>query len=405
MRISTNMIFDSGVARISDQQAALLKTQQQISANRRILSPSDDPIAAARALNVTQNQSLNTQYGDNRTQAKNALNLEENALQTLTTQIQNLQSLVVEAGNAAFDDNQRSYIATEIRGSLQEILGLANTRDSDGNYLFSGFQLSTQPFNATSTGATYAGDQGVRKIQVDSLRQMEINDTGYSVFENNAGSATFSVSPSGGFTNAADISSPLVTDHTVVTGHQYQVVFGAGGTTYSVNDVTTGTAVATNVAYTSPQSMTSIPGIKFSFSGTHAAGDTVTVNTTAAKGGNQSLFSTVTDLINVLETKTSGTVSGKFNLTEGLAAASSNLASSLDNVLTVRASVGARLKEIDSLDSAGEDKDLQYSAVLSDLQDLDYAKAASDLTFQKMVLEAAQQSFVKLSGMSLFNYL
>jgi len=74
-------------------------------------------------------------------------------------------------------------------------------------------------------------------------------------------------------------------------------------------------------------------------------------------------------------------------------------------VLTVRASVGSRLRELDSLNSAGSSRDIQYSQTLSQLQDVDYAKAISQLTQQQTTLQAAQQSFVKIAGLSLFNYL
>jgi flagellar hook-associated protein 3 FlgL len=63
------------------------------------------------------------------------------------------------------------------------------------------------------------------------------------------------------------------------------------------------------------------------------------------------------------------------------------------------------MKELDNLDSSGEDLKLQYAATLSGLQDLDYVKAASLFAQQKTTLEAAQLSFKALSGLSLFNYI
>jgi flagellar hook-associated protein 3 FlgL len=77
----------------------------------------------------------------------------------------------------------------------------------------------------------------------------------------------------------------------------------------------------------------------------------------------------------------------------------------LNNVLTVQASVGARLKEIDYLDSTGTDLDTQYTSTLSDLQDLDLAAAISLYTQQQQTLQAAQVSFKTMSGLSLFNYI
>jgi flagellar hook-associated protein 3 FlgL len=82
-----------------------------------------------------------------------------------------------------------------------------------------------------------------------------------------------------------------------------------------------------------------------------------------------------------------------------------NLKSAHDNVLTVQASVGAHMKELDYLDSAGDDLDIQYAATLGDLQDLDMVKAISDFSMQQTTLQAAQMSFKTMSGLSLFNYL
>jgi flagellar hook-associated protein 3 FlgL len=71
----------------------------------------------------------------------------------------------------------------------------------------------------------------------------------------------------------------------------------------------------------------------------------------------------------------------------------------------VQASVGARLKELDNLDSTGDDLNTQYTQTLSDLQDLDMVKAISLFTQQQQTLQAAQVSFKTMSGLSLFNYI
>jgi flagellar hook-associated protein 3 FlgL len=193
MRISTNTIYDLGATKISELQAALVRTQQQISANRRMLSPSDDPIAAARALEVTQSQSLNTQYATNRTYASNSLSLEESVLQSVTSLIQDVKTQTIEAGNAAYDDTQRRYIATDLRGRLEELIGFANTRDSEGNYLFSGFQTSAKAFSSSASGVVYAGDQGQRNLQVGAVRQIAISDSGDSVFGRIRSTGTFGI--------------------------------------------------------------------------------------------------------------------------------------------------------------------------------------------------------------------
>lgn len=75
----------------------------------------------------------------------------------------------------------------------------------------------------------------------------------------------------------------------------------------------------------------------------------------------------------------------------------------LDNVLAKRAAVGSRLQEVDALQQIGEDTAIQYQQSLSRLQDLDFAQAISDMTRQQALLEAAQKTFTRVSGLSLFN--
>lgn len=408
MRISTNTMFESGAARISELQAALLKTQQQISANRRLLTPADDPIAAARALEVTQSQALNTQYATNRQYATSSLSLEEGVLQSVTKLIQDAQTQVVEAGNPAYDDTQRKFIATDLRGRLEELIGLANTRDSEGNYLFSGFQTATKPFATSVSGLQYVGDQGQRNLQVGTSRQMLISDSGDAVFQQIRGGGAFSMAVSAGTFGSGSISSATVTDSTAITGQTYTLAFAVdtsttpSTTTYEVTSGGNPLTPAVTGPYISGQAI-EFEGVKLSVSGTRSDGDALTIST-SAPSKSQSVFASISDLIDLLETPTAGTL-GSTNLTLGLAAANGNLSNALDNVLTVRASVGSRLKELETLDTAGDDRDIQYRDTLSKLQDLDYVKAISDLTMQKTTLDAAQQSYVKIMNLSLFNYL
>lgn len=299
MRISTQTLFDNGAARIGDVQTALYKTQQQIATGRRILTPADDPVAAARALEVTQSQAINTQYGTNRGYAKDSLAAVEGTLSSVTELLQEVKGMTISAGNATLGDSERVSIATALQGRLNQLVGLANSTDGQGNHLFSGFQTNTPPFVQTATGVQYQGDQGQRLIQVDSARKMAVSSPGQTVFQ----------------------------------------------------------------------------------------------------GGGQDMFKTLNDLITQLNTP------GTTGLSAALATANSNLKLGLDNVSTVRASVGTRLQELDALDSYGSDKSLQYSQTLSTLQDLDYTQALTDLTRQQTILEAAQKSFAQTSSLSLFKFL
>jgi flagellar hook-associated protein 3 FlgL len=406
MRISTRSIYENATTQLNTLQSGMARTQTQLATNKRMLTAADDPIASARALEVTQSKSLNNQYATNRSNANSSLALVEGALSDSGDLLMDVQTLVVQAGNGTLSKADRLMIATEIEGRMQDLIGVANTADGSGGYLFSGYRGTTVPFIQTDSGATYQGDQGQRKLQVGSSRSVAISDSGSSVFENNRtgnGSYQTTVGPNNQGTAVAVTGS--VSDSSKLTGHNYTLEFKVSGTpavtTYSVVDGsgTPAGPLPTNEPYVAGKQIT-FDGTSFSITGEPANGDKFEVKPSEK----ESIFTTLTSLVSALrasgEDKTSlATLSNKLNT------ASEGLKSSLDNILTVRASVGSRMKELDYLDSSGSDLGIQYDATLSKLQDLDMVKAISQYATQQQTLEAAQKSFKTMSGLSLFNYI
>jgi flagellar hook-associated protein 3 FlgL len=141
-------------------------------------------------------------------------------------------------------------------------------------------------------------------------------------------------------------------------------------------------------------------GAQLTIQGQPADGDSFTVQAST----NQDLFQTIYDLITTLETTGGGSSTSNTQLANGLNTALSNLDNGLDNILRVRAAIGSRLREVDSTQASQADLVLQYQTTLSELRDLDYTKAISELTQQQIILEAAQKSFVLVQGLSLFDY-
>jgi flagellar hook-associated protein 3 FlgL len=188
MRVSTSMVFDQGAANLNRQTAAYLKTQNQLATGRRIVNPSDDPVAAARALEVTQRRDMNAQYLDNQKAARDALRTTEISLASLGDLLQDVRDNAMKAGNASLDDTQRRMIATDLRQQFGRLMSIANAKDANGEFLFAGFGLAageTQPYEGSvEAGVTTNGDQGQRKLQVSASRQLAISNSGFEVFEN-----------------------------------------------------------------------------------------------------------------------------------------------------------------------------------------------------------------------------
>ena len=82
-----------------------------------------------------------------------------------------------------------------------------------------------------------------------------------------------------------------------------------------------------------------------------------------------------------------------------------NFNNALTNIVTVQGDVGARQNMLQSSKDLNSDLQLSGKEVLSQIEDLDYAEASTRLQMQSFVLSASQQSFVKVSQLSLFTYL
>jgi flagellar hook-associated protein 3 FlgL len=403
MRISTNTIYSQGGGRISDLTVGLNRTQQQLASGRRMLNPSDDPISAARSLVISQSDAINDQYAINRQSAKSSITMSESALSSVTDVLYNVKTLVVQAGSGALSDENRKSIATELQANFDQLLSLANSTDGAGNYLFAGYNNTSVPYVQSVAGVKFTGDQGQRFLQVDSTRQLPVSDTGSEIF----GNIRTSTGQFNSFANKSNLGSATigVTINPAaaidLTGNSYEVLFDDTGLNFSITNKNTGATVVPSTVYVSPHSLT-VDGMDIVLTdGTNpiAAGDKFTI-----QPANQDIFGTIGDLINALKTP----ITDAGVQTDYLAAldqANSNVEKSLSKVLDSRAVMGSSLKEIDSLDNSGSAVGLVFKEQLSKLQDLDYAKAITELNQQQVTLQAAQQSFIKTTSLSLFNYI
>jgi flagellar hook-associated protein 3 FlgL len=300
MRISTSLFYQQGLNAMLSQQSTLAKTQLQLSTGKRILTPSDDPSAAAKVLDLDKLIESTGQYQRNADTAQARLTIEESALSSAGDLLQRVRELAVQANNDSLSAEDRNAIAVEVRQHLDGLLQIANTRDSNNEYLFAGYQTGTPPFSTDGVGNfTYAGDQGVRELQIGSTRYVSTGNSGDEVF--------------------------------------MHVDDGAGG-----------------------------------------------VN---------SMFSAINDFITDLEANNPSS------------ATLTRMDSALQQISSARASVGARLNAIEDQRGMNDTFVLSMQQNRSSLADLDFAEAITRFNQQMMALQASQQTFVQMQGLSLFKYL
>jgi flagellar hook-associated protein 3 FlgL len=322
--------------------------------------------------------------------------------------VQDVQTMAVAAGNGTLTASDRATYASQLEGRLEDLISLANTKDGSGNYVFAGYKSNTMPFTKSVTGIDYNGDQGKLNLQVGNSRQLGVGQPGTAIFGNIAnGNGSFATSAVTTNQGNAQVTAGVVTDPSKITGHQYALQFTVSGTpavtTYAVTNLSTGAAVPSPAPLPTPAPYVSgdpinFDGMNFEITGTPVSGDVFNIEPSTK----QSMFTTLSNMIDALR-KPITNDADRAALTKNMSESQSSLAAGLDNVLTARAGIGASLNELDSLDTAGDDANVQYASTLSDLQDLDIVKAISLYSQQQSTLEAAQKSFKTMSGLSLFN--
>lgn len=303
-RISTSMLFERGANAMLEQQAKLSKTELQLATGKRISSPKDDPAAAAYLLDLRGTISQVEQYQANSDRVRARLELEDTTLQGVTDMMPRILELAIQGQNDTNSASDRVAIAQELRQINDELFALANTKDSNGEYIFAGFDADSPPFTNTADGVfAYTGDMGTRSLQISASRQVQDRDNGFDVFMN--------------------------------------------------------VEIATGVN----------PGEK------------------------RNIFATLHQVIVGLEADAPDS------------AYLDDIHLAQQHVLEFRTTAGARLNTLEDQQSVNDDFLLTMQTAKSEIEDLDYAEAVSRFQQQLLALQAAQQSFSKVQGLSLFNYL
>lgn len=178
MRSSTLSMYQKNVQSMLTAQANLQKSGMHLSSEKRILTPSDDPVAAAEALALKQLQGRNQQMQSARKEATDRLSRQETVLSDITKVIHNIKEKLVLANKDTFNDTNREAVKKEIENYKAQLLALGNATDNHGNYLFGGYKNTTPPFKITGDEVEYVGSQDPIKIAINDTREVAISVTG-----------------------------------------------------------------------------------------------------------------------------------------------------------------------------------------------------------------------------------
>ncbi len=397
MRISTVAMQRLAINSILNQQSELSRTQLQIATGNRIINPSDDPLGTQRIMELDATLERIGQFRENGELARVRLSLEDNALANGTDILQRARELVVQGSNDTYTAQSRGLIATEIRQLADALLETANSQNGQGEYLFSGFRSRTEPFARQGSGVVYNGDQGQRQLRVSESQRIADGDPGSKVFlEVPTGNGTFAVAVSSTNTGGGVILPGAVVDPAAYDGDDYQIQFTAADA-YDIVD--SGGGVIQSGAFIEGETI-SFRGIQVRIEGLPDTGDTFAVSPSSF----QDVFATLDAIATALE-NTGETDMARAQTRSELNAGLANLDQSIDRLVQMRTEVGSRLIMLDTQDRANDEYELQLETTRSDIRDLDFAEAVGRLNLQLTGLQAAQQAYTRVQGLSLFNFL
>jgi flagellar hook-associated protein 3 FlgL len=399
MRIATITFQQNAVSQMQELQAALAKTQNDLSTAKKLHSAADDPAAMTQVNQLNVQLSASQQYVTNGNSATSALQLEEQAMSDATNTLQSARDLAVQANNSSLSASDRADIAAQLTQLLQNLVAIGNRVDGNGNQLFAGTASGTIPFTQSGNTVSYLGSSAVSQVQIGPNQRISSGDTGATVFMNiPAGNGTFTTSGALTNTGTGSIGVGTVATPAAWVPDTYTISF-TSPTDYSVTN-SAGTVVSTGAASTGngfqDGDSISFNGIQVPITGTPAAGDSFTV----AKAGTASAFSTLSSLVTTLSsTKTSAQISSQ------IGGALQQIDNAISNMSNVSASVGGRINSITSSQGAAQTLQTNLTTSVSQLSDVDYAAAITQLNTEEISLQAAQSSYASIARLSLFNYI
>ena len=397
MRINTANQFERSVETLQRRQQSLSETQERITSGKRVLRPSDDPAAAARA-----ERALAQQYridADRRglDASKQAMAQAESALGDAVGLMQRVRELVVQAGSPIYGAAQRSAIVEELRVLRQQVIDIANRGDGAGGFLFAGQGAGAAPFLDGAQGVGYRGTPGEMGAAGASL---PLSVDGRATWMSSmSGNGVFVTTPAATNSDGAWVDAGRVTDPSALTGASYVIEFaddGAGGAAWQI-------VPAPEAGPSGAQPFVSGQAIEFDglavrIHGQPEAGDAFTI---APAKRELSLFDALDRTIAGL----SQTGRSAAQVTQTVQTGLRDLDAVMGTLVTVRTRLGGALEQADGLDDRLADERTAAQATRSAAEDVDMAQAVSDFQMRQTSYDAALRTYSMVQRLSLFDYI
>ena len=407
-RVSTANMYDNSLRNLNARQKSLVDLQENLTTGKRVVRPSDDPVAAAQAeraqtrlaRNETDVRALNMQ--------RNSMALAESTLGEAGDAMQEFRALVVNAGNGAYTQTERDAIAQQLVSLRDQIFSYANCKDSNGLPLFQALGSAEQPFTgqlafAGLPGQVASGTNAIANV-LDGFAAWTNVPTGNGVFTVDVNAANQGKA----WADVGQVTDPSAFDISGVDN--YSIVFGGtpDALTYEVQPIGLGPLPfpASNTTTSTPVNI-EFDGISIGISGRPTVGDTFTVTRNSADPDTRSnVFQVLDNIIGAIRNGSNpdgSTASGQLThaLTRGLA----EIDASMNRMQAARGFAGDLLNRADRIENDLGTRAIQLESDRSRAEDLDMIQGISDFQNQQVGYEAALKSYAQVQKLSLFNFI
>ena len=422
MKISTKLFNQQQVSRFGKLNEEIQSLQNKISTGKNIVQASDDPIGAVNLSGLQQVKERFGQYSRNADNAINRLTIADTALQSVTTLMVRAKELAIQAANDTFGAQDREALALELEEMKNEMFSVANSTDSSGAFIFGGYHTNTQPFQKDNDlNIIYKGDRGTNAVSVSETRTIGTTLDGGSVFM--AVKSGNAVSPM--FTILEDIINSIRTASESVVEAS-----AVGKATLQINNENPGN-YSFNLSDSNSSVDISVDLPSSDLSGLVTAINAAGLNITATLSGSTiTLVDDNNGPITIKDLQIEGIDRSEktpksfltFDAVDGAGASlghpqilydkNQTIQNRLDDIKSVqehianqKAVIGARTNSLERQKELLAQRNIQVSEDMSEISDADLAALVTELQGQITGLQASQQAFVKISNLSLFQYL
>ncbi len=407
MRISTSMQFENQLYYMQLANSKVDEASKQYNTGLKFQQAGDDPSGMSQKIKYTADTRAYEQYQINAGMAADALSQSETALSSLWDVLGNVKTRLQQAVNGTMDQNSLDAIAEDLEQAQAQIFDLMNTKNAEGEYIFSG-HVSSQPCMTITSDGHYVcqADGGSREVQVSPTVTVQTTDSGLNIFENVELAREFSVQAPGGGEVACQITNyddymklyDEYFDPTLI----YNPNTGDNTIAFNVQADGTFTAYAGGVEIGTGE-LTDKGKIEFK-------GMTVEVGNPPTPGNYNSELKRPEkgNILNVLNEAIAALRDDSLSneeLAEQMAAAQISVQNAMDNYDMYRGQIGARAANIDTIIASDESLGLIKQTAQANVTEIDAYEAVSNLMQEQLALQVAQQTYSVVHKSNLFDYI